>query len=76
VIDLAKLRRKAGVTQEQLAGFLGTSQGQISRLEGQQDMLVSTLGAYLAALGFEAKVVIGLGQETVAYELTAEKGER
>jgi transcriptional regulator with XRE-family HTH domain len=37
----------AGVTQVEVAQALGTSQGQISRMERQQDMLVSTLTAYL-----------------------------
>ena len=73
MIVLADLRRKAGVTQEQLARSLGTSQGQISRLEGQRDMLLSTLSAYLAALGADAAVVIEVGGETVTYDLTTER---
>ncbi|MDT5050660.1 MAG: hypothetical protein QOG75_6579 [Mycobacterium sp.] len=76
MIDLAGLRRMAGVTQVELADALGTSQGQISRLEKQRDMLVSTLGAYLTALGVDAKVVVEVGEQTVAYDLTAGRGER
>jgi transcriptional regulator with XRE-family HTH domain len=74
VIVLADLRRKASVTQMELATALGTSQGQISRLEGQRDMLLSTLGAYLAALGVDAKIVVEVGEQTVTYELTAGRG--
>lgn len=76
MIDLADLRRRAGLTQEQLARALGTSQGQISRLERQQDMLLSTLGAYVTALGLDAKVVVEVGEQIVVYELSAGRGER
>lgn len=63
----------AGVTQGELAEVLKTSQGQISRLEKQRDMLLSTLGAYLTALGVDAKVVVQVGDQTVTYDLTAGK---
>ena len=76
MIDLAALRRKAGVTQVQLARSLGTSQGQISRLEGQDDMLLSTLSAYLTALDVNATVVIAVADQTVEYDLTGRKGRR
>jgi transcriptional regulator with XRE-family HTH domain len=76
VIDLANLRRTAGVTQVELAEALGTSQGQISRMERQQDMLVSTLASYLTALGVDAKVVVDAGEHTVTYDLTAGGTER
>jgi transcriptional regulator with XRE-family HTH domain len=70
VIDLTALRRTVGVTQVELATALGTSQGQISRIERQSDMLVSTLIAYLTALGVEASLVVLVGGKTIAQELT------
>jgi transcriptional regulator with XRE-family HTH domain len=70
MIDLAGLRRMAGVTQVELAEALATSQGQISRIERQNDMLVSTLIAYLTALGVEASLVVLVGGKTIAQELT------
>jgi transcriptional regulator with XRE-family HTH domain len=70
VINLAELRRTAGVTQVQLADALATSQGQISRIERQSDMLLSTLSAYLTALGVKASLVVSVGPKTIAYELT------
>ena len=76
MVDLAGLRRMAGVTQVKLAEFLGTSQGQISRLEKQRDMLLSTLDAYLTALGVDAKVVIEVDGETVTYDLTSKRDNR
>jgi predicted transcriptional regulator len=76
MIDLASLRRAVGVTQVELARTLGTSQGQISRMERQQDMLVSTLASYLQALGVHAAVVVEVDEQTVTYDLTAVEEDR
>jgi transcriptional regulator with XRE-family HTH domain len=70
MIELAELRRAIGVTQVQLADALATSQGQISRTERQDDMLLSTLSAYLNALGVEAKLVVSFGGTTITQVLT------
>jgi transcriptional regulator with XRE-family HTH domain len=70
VIDLAEVRRAARRTQVELANALGTSQGQISRIERQSDLLLSTLRAYLTALGVEASLVVSVGGKTIAQELT------
>jgi transcriptional regulator with XRE-family HTH domain len=70
VIDLAELRREAGVTQVQLAEALATSQGQIGRIERQRDMLLSSLIAYLTALDVEASLVVTVGGKNIAQELT------
>jgi transcriptional regulator with XRE-family HTH domain len=74
VIDLAALRRTVGVTQVELAASLGTSQGQVSRMERQQDMLISTLASYLQAFGVRASLVVEVGEQAVTYDLTAERG--
>jgi transcriptional regulator with XRE-family HTH domain len=70
VIDLVELRRAAGVTQVQLADVLATTQGQISRFERQNDMLLSTLIAYLSALGADASLVVLIGGKTISQSLT------
>jgi transcriptional regulator with XRE-family HTH domain len=70
VIDLPEIRRAAGRTQVELATALNTRQGQISRIERQSDLLVSTLIAYLTALGVEASLVVLVGGKTIAQELT------
>jgi transcriptional regulator with XRE-family HTH domain len=75
VVDLSTIRRAAGVTQVQLAAALNTSQGQISRIERQSDMLLSTLSAYLTALGASAWLTITVNGQTVEHELTTSKGE-
>ena len=71
VIDLAAIRRAAGMTQVQLAEQLGLRQGQISRTEHQADLLVSTLIAYLRALGTDAELAVRVpGGETIHQILT------
>ena len=50
-MTLAELRKVAGRTQVALAKKLGKPQATISRLEGQSDMLLSTLAETIAALG-------------------------
>lgn len=68
------MRRSSGLTQVELAAILGVGQAQISKLERQSDMLISTLSAYLAAIGADAYVVVEVGEQTVRYELTAKRG--
>jgi DNA-binding XRE family transcriptional regulator len=48
---LRQLRKGRGVTQDEMAVRIGTSQGEISKLERRSDLLVSTLEAYVEALG-------------------------
>jgi transcriptional regulator with XRE-family HTH domain len=76
VIDLAAIRRAAGLTQTEVAANLGVGQAQVSKVERQCDMLLSTLVSYLAALGVEAKLVVQMGDQVVTYDLTARKGKR
>jgi len=76
MIDLAAIRHATGMTQIELAANLGVGQAQISKLERQADMLISTLASYLAALGADAKLVVEVGEQTVTYDLTAGTGAR
>jgi transcriptional regulator with XRE-family HTH domain len=73
MIDLAALRRTAGLTQVELAANLGVGQGQVSKFERQSDMLLSTLGGYLAALGVTAMIVVEVGEQRETYDLTTGK---
>lgn len=50
-LALADLRQARHVTQVQLAGELGISQGNVSRLESRGDVYLSTLRSYVEALG-------------------------
>ncbi len=76
MIDLAAIRRAAGLTQTELAAKLGVGQAQISKIERQGDMLISTLASYLTALGLDAKIVVEVGEQTVTYDLTAGRRKR
>ena len=54
-IQLAELRKKLGFRQSQLATF---TQSAISRLEARTDMKLSTLSAYLDALGLGMEIKV------------------
>ena len=71
MLDLSTVRQAAEVTQMELAAAMNTTQGQISRIERQSDMLLSTLSSYLAALGVNARLVVDIDDETITYNLTA-----
>jgi transcriptional regulator with XRE-family HTH domain len=70
------MRRAVGLTQAELAANLGVGQAQVSKIERQDDMLISTLASYLAALGVEAKISIEMDGQAVTYDLSAGKGDR
>jgi len=50
-LALSELRADQGVTQTDLARVLGVSQTNISRIEHENDVYVSTLRSYVEALG-------------------------
>lgn len=49
--SLAELRSGRGQTQRQLADAMNVSQANVSRVEHQEDLYLSTLRDYVAALG-------------------------
>jgi len=62
---LAELRRILEFTQEELAIRMGTDQSRISRVENEDDMRLSTLRAYVDALGGQIRILAEIpGQET------------
>jgi transcriptional regulator with XRE-family HTH domain len=56
-LGLAELRALRERTQAQLADVIGTTQSGVSRLERQQDLMVSTLYDYVAATGGVLRLV-------------------
>ncbi len=50
-LALADLRESRGVTQAELADVLEVSQANVSRVEHKDDLYLSTLSKYVAALG-------------------------
>ena len=57
-MGLAALRQAADLTQVELARKLGVSQAAVSRIEQPHDLLLSTLNAYLQAVGGHARVIV------------------
>lgn len=66
-MGLAALRQAAELTQVELARRLGVTQAAISRMEQPHDLLLSTLNAYLAAIGGQASMIVRFadGHETI-----------
>jgi DNA-binding XRE family transcriptional regulator len=56
VIALSKLRAERGLTQQEVAETLGVSQANISQIERREDLYLSTLREYVAAIGGELEV--------------------
>lgn len=73
MIDLAAMRRTVGVTQVEMAARLGMTQSGVSQLERRGDVLLSTLAAYLAALGADVAFTVTIGDQTFEHDLTRGK---
>lgn len=58
VLGLAELREAVGVTQTELAESLKVSQPNISKIERKDDLHLSTLAGYVAALGGRLEVQV------------------
>jgi transcriptional regulator with XRE-family HTH domain len=76
VIDLAAIRHATGLTQTQLAAKLGVGQAAVSKIERQSELLMGTLVSYLTALDVNAQIVVEVGGQTMAYDLTARRRAR
>jgi DNA-binding transcriptional regulator YiaG len=57
-MGLATLRQAAELTQVELARRMGVTQAAISRVEQPHDLLLSTLNAYLQAIGGTARMIV------------------
>jgi transcriptional regulator with XRE-family HTH domain len=62
---LAELRGRRGLSQSAIADALEVSQPNVSRIEQEDDLYLSTLSRYVAALGGELEVRAVFGDETV-----------
>lgn len=51
VLALTELRNARGVTQRDVAGRIHSSQANVSRIEHEEDIYLSTLREYIEALG-------------------------
>jgi DNA-binding XRE family transcriptional regulator len=68
-VRLAELRKGRLLSQSELAERLGVHQTQVSRVERGDDPQVSTLRAYVEALGGELEIVASFGEERIRIEL-------
>lgn len=68
-MNLAMIRKAAQLTQEDLAARLGKGQAAVSKLERQDDLLLSTLASYIHAAGAEAQLVVTVGGNEIRYDL-------
>ncbi len=64
-IDLRGLRRLCRKTQAQLAGAVGISQAQISRIEAASDYKMSSLRRHVEGLGGTVEIYIIIGADVV-----------
>ena len=63
-VSLRELRRYAQRTQSQAAAAARMTQPELSRLERREDFLLSTLQAYVGALGGTLEVLVSFGSST------------
>jgi hypothetical protein len=64
-LDLRELRELLGKTQEELAMLLKRSQGQVSETERRKDVRLSTLRAYVEALGGKLELIAEFGDKRI-----------
>lgn len=65
-LALSEIRRQRGLTQRDVAAVLDQSQANVSRVEREHDVYLSTLREYVRALGGELEVRAVFGDEIVA----------
>ena len=64
-LALDELRKSRGVTQVDVAKIMEIGQGNVSSLEHRQDVFISTLREYIAALGGELEVAAVFDDERI-----------
>jgi DNA-binding XRE family transcriptional regulator len=62
---LAQIRESRELTQRDIADALGVSQANVSRIERERDVYLSTLARYVEALGGQLEVAAVFGDEKV-----------
>lgn len=76
-LNLAKVREAAGLTQRKIAEAMGRDVSGVSKIEGRQDILLSTLAEYLMAAGVQsAAITVTVNGLDYSFDLAAESGER
>ncbi|MCY3735820.1 MAG: helix-turn-helix transcriptional regulator [Gemmatimonadaceae bacterium] len=68
-VEPSALRRRLGMTQVEVAGRMGISQSDLSKLERRRDLRLSTLRSYAQALGGGIRVLFVSSDGTTAIRL-------
>lgn len=68
-MDLADLRRQKGLTQVELAGRIGISQSDLSKLEHRRDVRVSTLKTCAEAMGARFRMAFVFPDQEIDVEI-------
>ena len=66
MLQLAKLREARQMTQNQLAATLDVTQANVSRIEHEDDIYLSTLSGYVQALGGKLEVQAVFPDQTIS----------
>jgi transcriptional regulator with XRE-family HTH domain len=66
-LALAELREARGVTQSELAAAMHVTQRNVSRVEHEDDVYLSTLSNYVAALGGRLKLAAEFPDVTITF---------
>ncbi|MCA9878597.1 MAG: XRE family transcriptional regulator [Thermomicrobiales bacterium] len=74
-LALAELRQSQGLTQREVAETLGVSQANISRIEHEEDVYLSTLRSYAEALGGRLEINVVFPEMTYTFVASDEDGE-
>jgi transcriptional regulator with XRE-family HTH domain len=64
-LQLSELRNRRGLSQAVIAEALSVSQPNISRIEQEEDLYLSTLARYVTALGGHLEVQAVFPDETI-----------
>jgi DNA-binding XRE family transcriptional regulator len=75
-IALAEIREQRELTQTDIARVLLTSQANVSRIERQRDLYLSTLAHYVEALGGKLKVSAVFDNEEVEIGVASDASPR
>jgi predicted XRE-type DNA-binding protein len=69
VMTLHRLREERGLTQVEVAAALEVTQGNVSRVERSEDLYLSTLSRYVAALGGRLELTAVFPDQVVPIDL-------
>lgn len=70
VHTLAALRKAHELTQVQIAETLGIGQGDVSKLEQRQNLMLQTLARYVEATGGRLRILADYGDDRVEVDLS------